>query len=67
MAYKPCKHLQFRSKRFTVNDVGLCTIEIPMPTLPISVTKAYGFNWPPSKSYVGKEDCAECPLFCAND
>lgn len=44
------------------NTPGRCTYDAPMPALPKSVTWAYGFNWPLSKSTVWRDDDAsDCP------
>lgn len=43
-----------------------CLIPAPeLPVLPASITKAYGFNWPPHRSYVSKEDCEQCPCWAS--
>jgi len=67
-AYKPCKWLETRdAKRITKDQVFLCSWPIPERTLPVSITKAYGFRNEPQRAYVGKADCAECPCFQAED
>lgn len=40
-----------------------CTVPVEMPPLPDSITKAYGFHWPPSRSHVEPDDGANCPTF----
>lgn len=36
--------------------------EPELPPLPASVTRYFAFNWPPPRTYVSKEMCAECPV-----
>lgn len=65
MAYVPCKYL-VAVGRITKNSTYPCKAPIPEVVLPRSVTKNYTFrDW--AKSYVSKEDCAECPCFEAAD
>lgn len=61
MAYVPCKYLAAVG-RITKNSAYPCKAPIPDVVLPRSVTKHYA-SWGWSKSYVSKEDCAECPCF----
>lgn len=39
--------------------------EPDLPTLPYSITKAYGFRWPPSRAYVTGTDGEDCPVWQA--
>lgn len=39
-----------------------------LPPMPTSVRRGLnGFTWPPHKSSVTREDCAECPCWKARD
>jgi hypothetical protein len=40
-----------------------CIAHVPMPTLPVSVTKHYDFKWPPARSYMSPDDGNDCPLY----
>lgn len=53
------------SGRVTKNDVYPCLAPVPdvVPMLPLSVSCAYGFDWPPAKSYMGPNDGAGCPTW----
>ena len=44
-------------------NVYPCTAAVPMPALPESVTRAYGFKWPPTKSYMTGDRGANCPTW----
>ncbi len=39
--------------------------EPELPRLPASVTRAYGFSWPPTRAWVGRDECAGCPCWQA--
>ena len=34
-----------------------------MPPMPLSITNAYGFNWPPSRTYMLPDQDTECPVW----
>ncbi len=36
---------------------------IALPRLPDSVTKSYGFKWPPSSRWMSPEDGEDCPCW----
>ena len=40
-----------------------CLAIVPQPDLPDSITKAYGFRWPPSKTYMTGDRGTECPTW----
>jgi hypothetical protein len=40
-----------------------CTIDAPVPVLPTSITKSYGFRWPPSRDYMTPDDGERCPCW----
>jgi hypothetical protein len=40
-----------------------CTAPVEEPSLPQSVTKAYGYKWPPSRKFMGPDDGDGCPSF----
>lgn len=35
----------------------------PQPDIPASMSKSYGFRWPPHRQLIGKEECADCPCW----
>ena len=40
-----------------------CTApDTPQPQLPVSITEAYGFKWPPPRQWVTPAMGASCPL-----
>lgn len=65
----PCAHAEIKPDArgriiIRANKAFRClTPEPDLPTLPASITKAYGFKWPPPRNYVMKDDCAECPCW----
>lgn len=64
MAYKPCRYLETHGRRVLRDSVFACLAPLPeMPALPASVTKHYGYSLKFPRSYVGKDDCAACPLY----
>ena len=71
MAYRPCQYLVIQpGKAVRKGDAYRCNVVVPLPDLPASMTKTYDwprtarvFHDPVARSYVGKEDCAECPLY----
>lgn len=62
MAYKKCKWLAIKGKRFTVNDVARCEWPLPDYPLPVSIAMARSYQQP-VRVFVGKSDCAQCPCF----
>lgn len=40
-----------------------CRAPVPEPMFPESVRKAYGFQWPPSKSSMEPHDGVTCPAW----
>lgn len=57
MSCKTCKWLEVEpnkaGKRVVRKDrVYQCGVPIERPRLPTSVLKAYGFRWPPSKTWL---------------
>lgn len=68
MTCRHCRYLRVGSdkdgkSRIRKDNVYLCTVEIPLPPLPASVTTHVSFKWPPQKSWMGPEDGAGCALF----
>jgi hypothetical protein len=43
------------------HDSYKCTVPIPEIKLPHSVTKAYGFSWPPRKTFMQGDEGEGCP------
>lgn len=65
---KTCKFLNVRPDalgRIVVRAANTyqCTAPLPMPPLPESVTKAWGFEWPPRKRNVTGKDGQQCPTW----
>ena len=44
-------------------NVYECLVQVPEPVLPESMTRAYGFRWPPAKSYMTGDSGRECPTW----
>jgi|GEM_PF-5818919 len=68
MAYKKCRYLivePSESGRVLVRKdwAYRCDAEVDLPDLPASITRHYSFSWPPSRSFVTKDDCAKCPMY----
>jgi hypothetical protein len=42
-----------------------CTVELPPPLVPVSVSKSYGWRWPPSRSAMSANDGEGCPFYDA--
>lgn len=69
MAYKKCNHMEAhpdKDGKVRVREDKLYRCLAPVPSveelmLPASVTRAYGFTWPPTKTYVDKSICEQCP------
>ena len=65
----PCKHANIqpdKAGRVTMraNAVWPCSCPLPeLPALPASITSAYGYTWPPGRSYVDRERCEACPCW----
>lgn len=68
-----CKYAEIqpdRNGRITMraHSVWPCTCPIPeLPALPACITSAYGYSWPPRRSYVDRERCNECPCYAARE
>lgn len=43
----------------------LCEAPLPEPVLPVSITGAYDWKWPPSRRFMQPADGEGCPLFTA--
>ncbi|MER9680815.1 hypothetical protein NKJ23_15985 [Mesorhizobium sp. M0184] len=49
-------------------SVWPCSAPLPeLPALPASITNSYGYTWPPRRTYVDREACAECPCWAARE
>ena len=62
---KTCKHLKVepdKSGRRVVRAANayICTFRPPMPLMPDSITKAYGFHWPPDHRFMQGNEGREC-------
>ena len=40
-----------------------CLVVVQQPALPESMTRAYGYRWPPAKSYMTGDSGRECPTW----
>ena len=50
------------------NAVWPCKAPEPeQPRIPSSMTKAHGWRWPPSRSYMQGSDGADCPTYAHRD
>lgn len=64
-----CAHADVKPDRagrvvMRAHSVHPCLCPLPeLPALPVSITGAYGYDWPPRRRYIGPEDCAECPCW----
>ncbi|MGX7874414.1 hypothetical protein ACVDG5_018130 [Mesorhizobium sp. ORM6] len=69
----PCQYAEIQPNRagkivMRANAVWPCTAPLAdLPPLPASITKSYGYNWPPRRAYVDRDDCAECPCWTARE
>lgn len=69
MSCRNCKWLDVglnAAKRRVVyqRNAYRCVVpETPMPAFPISVTRAVGFSWPPSRSHMSADDGEGCQQF----
>ncbi len=69
MTRKPCKFVDIkpdaRGRVVMRKDFAYkCNYPAPeLPLLPVSITAAYGFKWPPSRSSVWKDGCEDCPCW----
>jgi len=65
---KSCRFLRVHPDargRITVraDRVYECLVQVPQPALPDSMTRAFGYRWPPAKSYMRGDDGRECPTW----
>jgi hypothetical protein len=75
MTSKSCKSCRFLGVhadargRITVRAQSAyeCLVLVPQPALPASMTQAYGFRWPPAKSYMTGDSGRECPTWERRD
>lgn len=72
MMRKPCKFADvkpdIRGRIVMRKDhTYKCTVPLPDIALPTSVTRAYGFRWPPHRTNVDREQCEECPCWTARE
>lgn len=40
-----------------------CTVEVPLPKLPMSVISYFSFGWPPEKKYMSPDDGDGCVFY----
>ncbi|TGT90883.1 MULTISPECIES: hypothetical protein [unclassified Mesorhizobium] len=65
----PCQYAEIQPNRagkivMRADAVWPCSAPLPdLPALPVSITKSYGYNWPPRRTYVDRDDCADCPCW----
>lgn len=68
MTCKTCKHLGVTPDsigRIVVRGDGFCypcTVRIPEPVVPASVSTDRDWRWPPGRSWMQGSDGAGCPL-----
>lgn len=44
-----------------------CTAPVVPPPLPVSITKAYGWQWPPARRHMEPNEGQDCPTFAYFD
>lgn len=61
---KTCAFWDFQGKRVVKLQAARCTAPEPdLPQFPESITKYYGFRWPPGRTYTSGEDGVKCPVW----
>ncbi|TIP39745.1 MAG: hypothetical protein E5X76_28950 [Mesorhizobium sp.] len=64
-----CAHAEIKADKrgrviMRADQAWRCLAPPPeLPVMPVSITGAYGFKWPPGRRYVQRDDCAECPCW----
>lgn len=69
MARKPCAHANITPDKLgrvimRKDAAYKCRYPVPDIVLPLSITRSYGFNWPPIKNPPAFKDmCEACPCW----